>query len=118
MPPIDFLNKWLATHGCGKDVADKTVRLDLGGELGRSQEAALCYRVLVSRFAESPHVTMARRRLAALSPTGTATSPTRASPPTARWTEAPSTFSAAARDQMYDGILDGINDYEKHRTDH
>jgi hypothetical protein len=37
-PPIDFLNQWLATHGLNKDVPDKYVRFDLGGELGRCQD--------------------------------------------------------------------------------
>ena len=37
-PPIRYLNNWLAQHGCGSDVPDKYVRMDLGGELGRSPE--------------------------------------------------------------------------------
>jgi hypothetical protein len=36
-PPVDFL-RWLATHGLGKDIPDKYIRLDLGGELGRCQQ--------------------------------------------------------------------------------
>jgi hypothetical protein len=27
-PPLDFINRWLAKHGCGKDVADKYVRME------------------------------------------------------------------------------------------
>jgi hypothetical protein len=34
-PPLDFLNRWLAQHGLPGDVADKYVRFDQGGELGR-----------------------------------------------------------------------------------
>lgn len=37
-PPIDFLNRWLTRHGCGKDVSDKYVRFDLGGDLGKCDE--------------------------------------------------------------------------------
>ena len=37
-PPIEFLNQWLATYGLPQTVPDKYVRLDLGGELGRSPE--------------------------------------------------------------------------------
>ena len=37
-------------------------------QLGRTREAAVCYWGLVNRFAESPHVGMARKRLAAISP--------------------------------------------------
>jgi hypothetical protein len=37
-PPIDFINRWLAKHGCSKDTPDKYVRMDLGGELGRCRE--------------------------------------------------------------------------------
>ena len=35
-PPIDFLNRWLLHHGRKDDVADKYVRLDQGGDLGKS----------------------------------------------------------------------------------
>jgi hypothetical protein len=34
-PPLDFLNRWLALHGLPNDIADKYVRFDQGGELGR-----------------------------------------------------------------------------------
>ncbi|MGB7347609.1 MAG: tetratricopeptide repeat protein, partial [Pirellulaceae bacterium] len=37
-------------------------------QLGRTREAAVCYSTLVSRFAESPYATSARRRLAAIAP--------------------------------------------------
>jgi hypothetical protein len=37
-PPIDFLNRWLLHHGLPRDVPDKYVRLDLGGELGNCRE--------------------------------------------------------------------------------
>jgi hypothetical protein len=37
-PPLEFLNRWLAQHGCPKEVPDKYVRFDLGGELGRSPD--------------------------------------------------------------------------------
>ena len=33
-PPIDFLNRWLLLHGLPKDVPNKYVRMDNGGELG------------------------------------------------------------------------------------
>jgi Reverse transcriptase (RNA-dependent DNA polymerase) len=33
LPPLDFLNQWLATHGQPRDVPNKYVRLDQGGEL-------------------------------------------------------------------------------------
>ena len=36
--PIRFINSWLAKHSPEKDVRDKYVRMDLGGELGRSNE--------------------------------------------------------------------------------
>ena len=36
-PPLDFLNRWLAQYGLPQNVADKYVRLDLGGELGKCQ---------------------------------------------------------------------------------
>jgi hypothetical protein len=32
---LDFLNRWLVQHGLPGDVADKYVRFDQGGELGR-----------------------------------------------------------------------------------
>jgi hypothetical protein len=35
-PPLAFINRWLTTHGCSRDTPDKYVRMDLGGELGRS----------------------------------------------------------------------------------
>jgi histone deacetylase 1/2 len=34
-PPLDFLNRWLVQHGLPGNVADKYVRFDQGGELGR-----------------------------------------------------------------------------------
>jgi hypothetical protein len=34
-PPLDFLNRWLAQYGLPRDVPDKYVRFDQGGELGR-----------------------------------------------------------------------------------
>jgi tetratricopeptide (TPR) repeat protein len=38
-------------------------------QLGRTREAAVCYSSLVSRFADSQHAAVARRRLAAIAPT-------------------------------------------------
>ncbi len=38
-------------------------------QLGRTREAAVCYSSLVSRFADSQHASVARRRLAAIAPT-------------------------------------------------
>ena len=37
-PPIDYLNRWLATHGLPKEFPNKYVRLDLGGDLGLSAD--------------------------------------------------------------------------------
>jgi len=37
-------------------------------QLGRTREAAICYGNLISRFAESPHAQLARRRMAAITP--------------------------------------------------
>jgi TolA-binding protein len=37
-------------------------------QLGRTREAAVCYGNLLSRFADTPHAELARRRLAAISP--------------------------------------------------
>ena len=37
-PPVDYINRWLAKHGRGKDVANKYVRMDLGGDLGKSTD--------------------------------------------------------------------------------
>lgn len=37
-PPIDYLNRWLATHGLPKDYPDKYVRIDPGGDLGLSAD--------------------------------------------------------------------------------
>ena len=36
--PLRFINSWLAKHAPRDDVRDKYVRMDLGGELGRSNE--------------------------------------------------------------------------------
>ena len=37
-------------------------------QLGRTQEAKVCYQILQRRFADSPHAPLARRRLAAINP--------------------------------------------------
>ena len=37
-------------------------------QLGRTREARVCYAALISRFADSPHVVLAQRRLAAIAP--------------------------------------------------
>ena len=37
-PPLDFINRWLARYGLPLTVADKYVRMDQGGELGRCPE--------------------------------------------------------------------------------
>ncbi len=37
-------------------------------QLGRTREAAVCYGNLLSRFADTSHAELARRRLAAISP--------------------------------------------------
>jgi hypothetical protein len=37
-PPIEFVNRWLAQYGCGQDVPDKYVCMDLGRELGLCPE--------------------------------------------------------------------------------
>jgi TolA-binding protein len=37
-------------------------------QLGRTREAAVCYSNLLSRFADTSHAALARRRLAAISP--------------------------------------------------
>jgi hypothetical protein len=37
-PPTDFINRWLAQHAPSRDVTDRYVRFDLGGELGHSPE--------------------------------------------------------------------------------
>jgi hypothetical protein len=37
-PPTDFINRWLAQHAPTRDVPDRYVRFDLGGELGHSPE--------------------------------------------------------------------------------
>jgi TolA-binding protein len=42
-------------------------------QLGRTREAAVCYWGLVNRFGDSTHAAMARRRLAAISPTDPST---------------------------------------------
>jgi hypothetical protein len=36
-PPLDFLNRWLLHHGLPKDVCNKYVRMDPGGEQGACQ---------------------------------------------------------------------------------
>jgi hypothetical protein len=37
-PPTDFINRWLAQHAPARDIPDRYVRFDLGGELGHSPE--------------------------------------------------------------------------------
>jgi TolA-binding protein len=41
-------------------------------QLGRTQEASVCYWTLIRRFADSPHSQAARTRMASLSPNGSA----------------------------------------------
>jgi hypothetical protein len=42
-PPIEFVNQWLAQYGCGQDVPNKYVCMDLGGELSSCLEiVGLC----------------------------------------------------------------------------
>ena len=44
-------------------------------QLGRTRDATVCYLTLMNRFADSEHASLARRRLAALSPDKAETSP-------------------------------------------
>jgi tetratricopeptide (TPR) repeat protein len=44
-------------------------------QLGRTREASVCYSTLVSRYADSQHASVARRRLAEISPTPASNSP-------------------------------------------
>jgi hypothetical protein len=37
-PPVDFINRWLSLYALGPEVPNKYVHLDLGGELGHSEE--------------------------------------------------------------------------------
>ncbi len=37
-PPVDYINRWLAQHAPTRDVTDRYVRFDLGGELGHSPD--------------------------------------------------------------------------------
>ena len=43
-PPVEYISQWIAIHGKGIETPGKYVRMDLGGELGRSTEIKNLFR--------------------------------------------------------------------------